>query len=92
VSELPVLIEGALPGAITSLAEPLATLSSPKAFPPGQPLVFTLRDSGLQLQARSIGSKRSPGAEHFELRVRIINVRREAREALAQAWAAVQPA
>jgi len=90
VSELPVLIEGALPGAITNLAGLFATLSSAKAFPPGQPLAFTLRDSGLQVQARSIGSKRS--GEHFELRVRLINMRREAREALAQAWASVQPA
>jgi hypothetical protein len=92
VSELPVSIDGGLPGAITNLAELIVTLSSPKPFPPGQPLGFTLRDSGLRLQARSIGSKRSTSGEHFELRVRLINLNREAREALAQAWASVQPA
>jgi hypothetical protein len=85
VSGVPVRISGELPGAITGLAGLVITLSSPKAFPPGQPLEFTLNDSSLRLQARSIGSKRSASGE-FELRVRLINLRKEAREALEAEW------
>jgi hypothetical protein len=85
VSGLPVRIAGDLAGAITDISGLLVTLRSPKAFPPGQPLEFTLSDSNLQLQARSIGSKRSADGE-FELRVRLINLRKQAREALEAAW------
>jgi hypothetical protein len=85
VNGLPVQISGELPGAITDIAGLLVTLSSPKAFPPGQPLEFTLSEPSLRLQARSIGSKRSASGE-FELRVRLINLRKDAREALEAAW------
>jgi hypothetical protein len=80
-----VRITGELEGAITSIAGSVVTLSSPKAFPPGQPLEFTLCDSSLRLEARSIGSKRSANGE-FELRVRLINLRKATREALEAAW------
>jgi hypothetical protein len=86
VSGIAVLIAGEFPGSITDTAGLLVTLSSPKAFPPGQPLELTLTDSRLRLQARAIGSKRSSSGE-FELRVRLINLRKEAREALEAAWA-----
>jgi hypothetical protein len=85
VSELPIRIAGDLPGAITSVADLLLTLRAPKAFPPGQPLQFALANSAVQLQARAIGSKRA--GEAFEVRVRLINLRRETREALEAAWA-----
>jgi hypothetical protein len=88
VSAVPVAIEGGLPGAVTKIADLIVTLRSPKAFPPGQPLEFVLTQSGVRLQARSIGSKRLPESDAFELRVRLINLRRETREALAAAWAA----
>jgi hypothetical protein len=79
-------IAGGVAGAITHVADLLLTLKAPKAFPPGQPLQFTLADTGVQLQARAIGSKRVEDA--FEIRVRLINVRRETREALEAAWSA----
>lgn len=88
MSALPVSIAGNLPGAVTNIADLVVTLRSPKAFPPGQPLEFLLTESGLRFQSRSIGSKRLPASEEFELRVRLINLRRETREALAAAWAA----
>jgi hypothetical protein len=50
-------------------------------------LQFKLASSGVELQARAIGSKRVD--EAFEVRVRLINLRRETREALEAAWAAV---
>jgi hypothetical protein len=87
VSGIPVQISGSLPGTIIDIAGLVVTLSSPKAFPPGQPLEFTLLESSLRLQARSIGSKRSTSGT-FELRVRLINLRKEAREALEAAWSA----
>jgi hypothetical protein len=86
VSGIPVQISSDLPGAILEIAGLVVTLSSPKAFPPGQPLEFRLTESSLRLQARSIGSKRSASGD-FELRVRLINLRKEAREALEAAWA-----
>jgi hypothetical protein len=88
VTEIAVAIAGDLPGAVTNIADLVLTLRSPKAFPPGQPLEFVLTQSGVRLQARSIGSKRLPESDAFELRVRLINLRRETREALAAAWAA----
>jgi hypothetical protein len=43
----------------------------------------------VQLAARSIGSKRRD--EHwFEVRVRLINLRKDAREALERAWTSVE--
>jgi hypothetical protein len=87
VSGVPVQIAGALPGTIIDIAGLIVTLRSPNAFPPGQPLEFTLAESSLHLQARSIGSKRSASGD-FELRVRLINLRKAAREALEAVWAA----
>ena len=88
MTQVPVAISGDLPGAVTNVADLVVTLRSPKAFPPGQPLEFALTQSGVRLQARSIGSKRLAESDAFELRVRLINLRRETREALAAAWAA----
>jgi hypothetical protein len=88
VSGLPVKISGEHSGAITGIEGQVVSLSSPKAFPPGQPLVFTLTESALHLEARTIGSKRLATGD-FELRVRLINLRKDTREALEQAWAAL---
>lgn len=86
MSGVPIRIEGDVAGEITNVADLLVTLRGPKAFPPGQPLKFELAESGLELQARAIGSKRVDDA--FEVRVRLINLRRELREALEAAWTA----
>jgi hypothetical protein len=86
MSSVPIQIAGDLPGAITNVDDLLVTLRAPKAFPPGQPLQFKLAESGLELEARAIGSKRVD--EAFEVRVRLFNLRREAREAFEAAWSA----
>lgn len=90
MTELPVQIASDLPGAITALDGLLVTLRSPKAFPPGQPLAFVLVDPTVRLEARSIGTKRAADGGAFEVRVRLINLRKEAREALESAWARVE--
>lgn len=90
MSSVPIQIAGDLPGAIIGVDDLLVTLRGPKAFPPGQPLKFKLAESGLELQARAIGSKRVDDA--FEVRVRLINLRREARDALEAAWSAANAA
>jgi hypothetical protein len=67
------------------------TLRSPKPFPPGQPLSLLLSPDGasVRLDARSIGSKRRDEI-WFEVRVRLINLRKDAREALEHAWASIE--
>jgi hypothetical protein len=64
-------------------------LIAPRAYPPGQPLQLTLLPDGqppVSLAARSIGSKRRTD-EQFDVRVRLINLGRGAREALARSFA-----
>ena len=80
---VPVRIAGAHDGAILELAGLQMRLRSPKAFPPGQPLALQLSPD-VQLEARAIGSKRLDESS-FELRVRLINLRKDAREALERA-------
>lgn len=60
---------------------------SPKPFPPGRPLSLTmlLPDGELALSGRCIGSKRGDDGR-FELRVRLTNLRREARERIEHAF------
>jgi hypothetical protein len=61
---------------------------SPKAFPPGQPVALTLwpgSDSTLTLQVRSIGS-RLCADELFSVRARLVNLSRDARARLLQAF------
>jgi hypothetical protein len=57
---------------------------SPRAFAPGMPLqmIASPGDSPLRLQGKSIGSRRS-GDGAFEVRIRLVNLRREQRERLA---------
>ena len=88
---LPVQIAGAWSGALEKLDGTQLLLRSPKAFPPGQPLEL-LVDAGTErvaLSARAIGSKRRD-ADWFELRVRLVNLRKDAREALDRVWRSVE--
>ena len=57
-----------------------------RAYPPGQPLAFTLSlgESQLDLQGKSAGSKRRPD-QRFDVRIRLSSLRREARSQLEQA-------
>ena len=88
---LPVQIAGQLAGTLEAIEGLLLTLASPKAFPPGQPLALLVSPeaAAVRLDARAIGSKRRDDGM-FELRVRLINLRKEAREALERAWASVE--
>jgi len=58
------------------------TLSCARAFAPGQPMRFNVdADHGtLALEGRAIGSKRD--GESFRVRLRLVNLKREARDAL----------
>ena len=59
------------------------TLLSPRAFAPGSPirLVALGEHSERNLEGRALGSKRIDD-EQFEVRIRLVNLRREARELL----------
>ena len=63
------------------------TLRSPRAFAPGSPIRFSLTDDGeaesRSFEGRTIGSKRVDDT-HFEVRLRLVNLRREHRELLAR--------
>jgi hypothetical protein len=64
------------------------TFTAPKAFPPGQPLQLVLwpdTPDALALALRSIGSKRRDDTT-FEVRARLINLARTARERLLEAF------
>ena len=67
----------------TSLDGNTLTLRSPKAFAPGSPIRFsiTANDDSRTLEGRTIGSKRID-QEHFEVRLRFVNLRRTDRELL----------
>ena len=85
--EIP-LRTGALDG--TALHSDAVTLvfCVPKAFPPGQPIELVLWPDTLEalpLQARSIGSKLRAD-QQFEVRARLINLARGARERLLQTF------
>jgi hypothetical protein len=88
MNELPLRIGTELIGAAVGCGPEVITFLSPKAFPPGQPLELTLfpgADNALKLQARSIGSKLQAD-QRFEVRARLINLSRNAREQLSAAF------
>lgn len=67
-------------------ADGTMALRSPKAFAPGSPihLSFVVGDASRTLEGRTIGSKRLDEAA-FEVRLRLVNLRRAEREALVAA-------
>lgn len=90
MSELPLRIGAELHGAALSCGPEVLVFLSPKAFPPGQPLTLTLfpdGDDAVELQARCIGSKLQQD-QRFEVRARLINLNRRAREQLNLAFGA----
>ena len=74
-------------GEVTGLSDNILTAVAPSAFPPGRPMSFSVvlaEDEVLALEGRSLGSrKRSDG--RFDMRMRLVNLRREARDRLTQA-------
>jgi hypothetical protein len=76
-------IEGELSGTAIACDGHVLRGSSPKAFPPGKPLLLELLPGAapLPLATRVIGSKKRDDGS-FELRVRLVNLRKEARARL----------
>ena len=60
------------------------TVLSPRAFAPGAPIRFSTTTNGdaRNFEGRAIGSKRVDDT-HFEVRLRLVNLRRADRELLA---------
>lgn len=86
--ELPLAIGADLNAAAISCSGELFVMLSPKAFPPGQPLELTLfpgTERALVLQVRCIGSKLQAD-QRFEVRARLINLSRNARQQLNEAF------
>lgn len=86
--ELPLSIGADLSAAAVGCKGELFVMLSPKAFPPGQPLELTLfpgSENALKLQVRCIGSKLQPD-QRFEVRARLINLSRPARQRLTEAF------
>lgn len=86
--ELPLRIGADLDAVAISCDGIQITCLSPKAFPPGQPLELSLfpgTEQALTLQVRCIGSKLRAD-QRFELRARLINLSRAARQRLQTAF------
>jgi len=86
--EAPLRIDNAHEAVAVSCDASIIVFHAPKAFPPGQPVALSLwpaRDKPLSLQARSIGSKLLPD-QRFEVRARLVNLSRQAREELLAAF------
>jgi hypothetical protein len=88
VKQLPLRIAQELDGVAVSSDAAVFVFLSPKAFPPGKPLDLTLfpgSEHALPLQARCIGSKLQAD-QRFEVRARLINLSRDARQSLLTAF------
>ncbi len=81
--EIPLRIEDTLAGSAVGCDGPTLSAISPKAFPPGRPLVLHLASAAgeLRLETRTISSKKRDDGR-FDLRVRFTNLRKEARTQL----------
>ncbi len=74
-------------GEVTTLSGNILTAVAPSAFPPGKPMSFSVvlaENEVLALEGRSLGSRRRPDGR-FDLRMRLVNLRREARDRLTLA-------
>lgn len=80
----PARIEGGGEGLALAMAGEIITLSLPRAFAPGAPFrgAVVLDDREITLEGRTVGSRKTPSGA-FEVRVRLVNLRREDRLRLA---------
>ncbi len=83
MSAVPATVSGAQ-GEALSFAGEVLVCAVARAFAPGAPLELTVGDEALGLRAKTIGSRRLPDGR-FEVRMRLVSLRREQREALARA-------
>lgn len=79
----PVRVEGAGEGEATSYEGEIMSLILARAYAPGSPLPFVLRlgDSELSLDGKTVSSKRRADGR-FDVRVRLVSLRKEDREKL----------
>lgn len=88
MAQEPLQIDNQHEGVAISCDATIIVFHAPKAFPPGQPVSLTLwpaSDRPLALSARSIGSKLLQ-EQRFEVRARLVNLSRPAREHLVAAF------
>jgi hypothetical protein len=88
--DIPLVITPDLTGVAVSCDTSFLEFLAPKAFPPGQPIELTLwpgEPEALRLAGRSVGSKLCPD-QRFRVRMRFVNLSREARARLQQAFGA----
>lgn len=85
MSPFAVTVDGGASGEAVAMAGEILSLVLDKAFAPGQPLRFTVAMGGRteQLAAKALGSKRRSD-DRFDVRVRLVNLRKTVREALAE--------
>ena len=78
-----VWLEDGLEAEAKSMQGTVLVLLSPKAFAPGSPIRFSIAHDGAErtLEGRTIASKRVH-ADRFEVRLRLVNLRRQDRERL----------
>ncbi len=79
-----VRVEGGGEGQALSVAGEVITLTLPRAFAPGAPFrgAVLLEEREIALEGRTVGSRKTPDGT-FEVRVRLVNLRREDRLRLA---------
>jgi len=85
---VPIQLESGETGELTGFDGKLLSLTAPTARAPGQPTAFTVQtaDGAREYAGRSIGSKlRDDG--RFDVRMRLVNLTRVAREALQALFA-----
>jgi len=80
-------LEGGEEGEATSFDGGTLTLLSPRAFAPGAPIQFSsLGEPERSFEGRTLGSKRMDDGR-FEVRLRLVNLRRSDRELLTREFA-----
>ena len=74
-----------LEGRMLEFVGEILTFEAPRAYAPGQPLTFGVDhpEGPIGLSGKTIGSKRID-ERRFEVRVRLVSLRRRDRERLAQ--------
>ncbi|MCG8557871.1 MAG: hypothetical protein MJD61_21695 [Proteobacteria bacterium] len=86
MADVKVRVAGGKQGQALGLEGELLTLALPSAQPPGKPLelVCQLPEGSVRLSARTVGSKRQQDGS-FRVRVRLVCLRRQVRQALQAA-------
>lgn len=84
-AEVQITLSGGAQGALTGFDGKILAVRLPLALAPGQPAELTVAsEPPLALAGRSIGSRRREDGS-FDVRLRLVNLTREAREALLAA-------